>query len=393
MKIRNTIIGLLGLLVLLGCSSDDAQQAMLMVEATVSAPDYADAADARSGDVSEGRKITRSWTPPTSYYLYSELYSGSVYANYERLDNKTIDVFFTQNVAEGPMNPLNGRLRYVSSTDKWKLVLPNTVNPDDVHAGDYYVYGFLPQSAADNATITPNPTYDKGAVLTINGMQTVMADACVIIGAKHGPDADHDGGLTAGNFMFNLKKGESENNYMYLLFDHLCSALSLSMRVYGDYNDLRTIKVKEIRLQTASNSGKTKKKMNVTVTLNGNNTGSNPIESITYTPTGEEECDGIVFQSDEGLELSTSYSMFLSHFVPQGVTKLILTTTYDVYDKKGNLIRLNSKATNTILVTDIIDRLDAAERGSKYIINMTIQPTYLYVLSDPDLDNPTMTID
>ena len=63
-----------------------------------------------------------------------------------------------------------------------------------------------------------------------------------------------------------------------------------------------------------------------------------------------------------------------------------MVTTYDVYDRKGNLIRENSEATNKLPNL-------AAVRGQKVQVNLTVNPTYLYVLSDPDLDNPTITID
>jgi hypothetical protein len=33
------------------------------------------------------------------------------------------------------------------------------------------------------------------------------------------------------------------------------------------------------------------------------------------------------------------------------------------------------------------------QRGKRYTVNLTIQPTYLYVLSDPDLDSPTVTVE
>jgi len=159
------------------------------------------------------------------------------------------------------------------------------------------------------------------------------------------------------------------------------------------------IKLKELRLQTADSEGTTKKKMDVTVTLHANGSGANPISSVVFTPTGTEECDGVIYNSDDGLTLTTAYSMLLGHFIPHGVTKLILTSTYDVYDKnvttehlEGNLIRKDCKATNTIPLS-VIDRFSEASRGTRYTINMTIKPTYLYMLSDPDLNNPSVEIE
>ena len=412
------LIGLIGpiwLMALMGCSADSAdsdqiveaqQQEEMWVEVTASAPYFVEASEARRNDLGENIMATRSWIPPTTpirYYLYDDLYE-SVYANYSSLDKRTIDVFLTHEANTGDAitepNPLHGRLRYVPAeppaVSKWKLVLPNPVKEEDVKQGNYYVYGFIPRDAADNATITGNPTYDEGAVLRIEGLQTVMADACVIIGAKEGPDVNTDNGLQAGDFCFNLKRPEppatEQANYLYLLFDHLCAALEISMNVHAEYDNLRTIKLKEMRLQTANDEGTTKAKMDVTITLNKNTTGSDPIQSVVYTPPVDgEECDGLMFKSDEGLTLTTTANLFLCHFIPHGIKKLILTSKYDVYDKKGNLVREDCEAQNNIPIS-VIDRLTEATRGYKYVINITVQPTYLWVMSDPDLDNPKMLV-
>ena len=56
-----------------------------------------------------------------------------------------------------------------------------------------------------------------------------------------------------------------------------------------------------------------------------------------------------------------------------------------LYDSKGNLIRQDCTATNKL--PDL-----SAVRGQRVLLNMTVNPTYLYVLSEPDLDNPTIKI-
>ena len=398
------LMSLIGLMGLVGCSGDEISaepqehEASIELSASMSAVPY---------HMAETRGATRSWTVPDGYLPYDRLYAEyGTFVNFQDLSRSTIDLCLTHDGSLTTPNPLQTRLRYhpapEPSTSRWKLMLPNTVGEDAVKQGTYYAYGLIPREAADNLSIArldpenPTSTYADGAVLTIQGLQTVANDACVIIGAKEGPDADHDNGLRAGDFSFQLNTGESATNYLYLLFDHLCSALCIGMRVDGDYNLLRTIKLKELRLQTANSEGTTKKKMDVTVTLHANGTGANPISSVVFTPTGTEVCDGVVYSSDEGLTLTTAYSMLLGHFIPHGVTKLILTSTYDVYDKnvttehpEGNLIRKDCKATNTIPLS-VIDRFSEASRGTRYTINMTIKPTYLYMLSDPDLNNPSV---
>ena len=417
-------------MMLWACSSDELSETPayasgheMPIELAALATPYEDGAEARS----TSRRT--SWNPPYGYNLYESLYDGS-FINIPDLSQSTIDLFMTHDNTVGEAatvkNPLNARLRYVSATNKWKLMLPNDIkNDDDVQEGNYYAYGFIPRDAANSASIEKLPEHSNwadGAVLTILGMKAVATDPCVIIGAKHGFSEDYDGEyidrngnsaydegtdtrtnrLRAGNFQFKLDTGKRivdgkeviNPNYLYFLFDHLYSAFSISMRVQGDYNALRTIKLKALYLKTKNSSGATAEKTDVTVTLIKNDSETNPISNITYAPsTDETKSDSTIYKNREGFPLTTEYSSFLGHFMPQGVSTLILTSLYDVYDTKGNLIRENCKATNTMVLKDLLTDQLEAKRGWRYQVNMTINPTYLYVLSEPDLNNPTVIVE
>ncbi len=392
---------------LISCSSDDAEPAPepqpqeweMPISASASALPFEDGRETAEAPLA----VTRSWTPPASYYLYDELYEPGTY--FESLQDQAIDVFFTKNADA----TIHGRLRK-KSDGFWKLAL--SVEPDLVTTGTYYVYGFIPRSAADNATLTLLPessTYEDGAVLTIHGLKSITTDPCVIIGAKQGPNGNTDSGLRRGDFAFYIDAGTHEedgkqvinSNYLYLLFDHLYSALCISMKVHSDYAALRTIKLKSLSLQTAAGATPTKAKTDVTITLT-KTAGTNPITSVAYTPTeGEDaEANDYIMYSEDGITLSTSFSSYIGHFMPNGIDKLVLTSTYDVYDKnvtaehpEGNLIRKNSTATNTLDVTELFSGQSSTLRGRIYNLSITIKPTYLYVLSEPDLDNPTMVVE
>ena len=79
-------------------------------------------------------------------------------------------------------------------------------------------------------------------------------------------------------------------------------------------------------------------------------------------------------------------------------------TKYDVYDKNvtrehphGNLVRQDQYAENKINIDALFDEeglIDGMtmERGTRYKLNLKVYPTYLYMMSEPDLDNPTMEI-
>lgn len=111
-----------------------------------------------------------------------------------------------------------------------------------------------------------------------------------------------------------------------------------------------------------------------------------------FSSSGEDVGDVSFFQSATGEELKIGYKSFMGHFMPEGITTFVVTSIYDVYDKQGNLIRKNCEAENSLEISKLYDRQLQTTRGWKYNVNMTIMPTYLYVLSEPDLDNPTAVV-
>ena len=262
----------------------------------------------------------------------------------------------------------------------------------------YYIYGYMPAYAT--CEISPNTNFEDGAILTFANVPSVMSeDLSVITGVLQlEPDPDHvgkaiEGGtMKAGIFAY-TGKGNGEN-FVDLMFDHLYGALGINLRVDDDYHALRTIKLKELKLRTASANGvPTKSKTNVTVTLNKTN-GDNPVSSVVFTsPSSDEVVSDIsFFQSATGVELEITDKSFMGYFMPQGITTFVLTSVYDVYDKNGNLIRKDCMAENKLEISQLFDRQTVTQRGWKYNVKLTIKPTYLYMLSDPDLDNPTVIV-
>ena len=168
--------------------------------------------------------------------------------------------------------------------------------------------------------------------------------------------------------------------------DHLYASVQFSMKIdaESEYASLRTIKLKTMTLNTNIGS------VNATISLTHNTTGASPITDVTYTPSGSSSTTTTeIFNSDEGVALDKTTPLTINAcYVPLPTLSadLTLVTTYDVYDSKGNLIRQNCTATNKL------PNLEAV-RGQRVQVNMTVNPTYLYVLSDPDLDNPTLSIE
>ena len=328
--------------------------------------------------------LRRAWLPPTGYELFDNA-------------ENVIGISFTQD----GQDPKNGH--FFRSSGKWRT----NVEIDPSEVGTYYLYGYVPHtlnmgySISSTATSGDNSAYSSGAVLTISNVPSIMpTDFCVVIGAKNGKNDYKETedysvtGLRRGNFAYEAAAisdaGGGSGNFVYLLFDHLYAALSFHIRVNGDYEVLRTIKLKEIELQSSTDDTPTKEKTTVVVTMAANDGSTDPITNVSFTPTGENNVKTSIFHSEDGYELDTDYERFTGHFMPKGVTKVFLTCTYDVYDKKGNLVRQNSKAENTIRLASLFDRFDEMRSGTRYNIYLTVHPTYMYVMSDPDLDNPEM---
>ena len=386
------LIGLMSCLGLMGCSSDDDELTERSSYHTMAGVQGYVAGFTEAKKTNETYEpVTRGWLPPT------DPISGKPYEFFENR-NLPISVFFAreqeedesdENYAENMQEEF-----FFKSGDKWRV-------SKDIESDTYYLYGYIPHDKSIESSVRKlegeGKTYKDGAVLTLENIPTATSsDLCVVIGAKNGYGNGYtesgDYGITGlHRGAFEYVATGSDNNYVYLLFDHLYAAMCFRMTVQSDYAALRTIKVKDLSLQAYQGNTPTTKKMNAVITLNAT-AGADPISSIVFTPHGTEEAPCSFFSSESGYELGTNWSTFQAQFMPDRVTKLILISTYDVYDNKGNLIRKDCQATNTLNI-NLFDRQTETIRGTRYTINLTLNPTYLYVLSEPDLDNPTVTVE
>ncbi len=262
-------------------------------------------------------------------------------------------------IKDGDLSYKEERLRYAS---KWFAFFEAEADED------YTVYGYMPKITGMSSSLS-SVTSD-GATLTINGIKPVTADdICIITGVK---ETDTD--LKEGQFHWFMANA-NDNFYMYLLMDHLYASVKFSLKVSEEYAQLRTIKLKTMTLSTDKGS------VNAVISLTHNTTGASPITSVSYSLTTGDNCAAEIFNDAEGQALSSTTPIAVSAcFAPTLSDNLTLVSTYDVYDSKGNLIRANCEATNKI------PNLEAF-RGQRVQLNMKVDPTYLYIMSDKDLDN------
>jgi len=273
--------------------------------------------------------------------------------------NKAIEMGVYVLLPENYADPVLQRIRYDGA--KWHALFSVEKNKT------YTVYGYLPKTGDMSSTLTKSTA--DAATLTISGMQPVTTDdICIITGVKESEE-----GLKEGSFSWK-QDIEGDDYYIYMLLNHLYASVNFSLKVSEGYAQLRTIKLKTMTLSV------NKASVNAAVTLTHNTEGNVPITSVTYT-SNDGSCSAEILNSAEGEKLrSTTPLNIIACFAPTMSANLTLDSTYDVYDSKGNLIRANCEATNKI------PNLEAS-RGQRVQLNLTVDPTYLYVMSDKDLDN------
>ena len=256
----------------------------------------------------------------------------------------------------------------------------------------YYMYGFMPAgsySSSISATATElNDDYSRGADLTINGLPIFTnEDICAIVGVQRISATSEATNIVEGNYGY--LSGLSNENYVNLLMDHLYGELALQFKVDADYYALRHIKLKSVTLNYDNGQGEAAANVNVTVRLrDGYGLGQS---SVAYTPTGNKAShtileNGSTDLTDAAILIGNSVKCPPSLFDQAG-TYMTLTCTYDVCrtDNANTVIRANCTASNKV-------RVSGMEHGKTNTVTVTIAPTYLYVLTDPDLDNPTIYI-
>lgn len=368
LHIINIAFGIATVLFLGGCSSDDSTQEsvevpMREIHFMLGSHNYTDV----TSDASR-RAL------PEGYVVYDNL-SPQIPA-----DEAGIKCFLTR----ANETIFNGTLTYKSGA--WTSKIP-------ADEGTYYVYGMMPNSEASKVTLTPRSGDDfaNGAKMEIDKLNAVTAsDVCAIVGVKGAASkvGIENSGIELGKFSFNADDG----TFIYLLIDHLYAALQLNMNINSEYNALRTIKLTKLTLKSNSVT----KTYKVTATMTPNETNTSPL-AVTYAATTEDGKEIELYngkgKGENGQDIEKElevdkYIQFLACTVPLSTnTQFEMETTYNVYDRKGNLIRKDCTAKNVLNLPT-----GGLARGQKYTFNLTVNPTYLYVLSDPDLDNPTVVV-
>ena len=253
----------------------------------------------------------------------------------------------------------------------------------------YYLYGFMPGSYSSSisaASSDLNGDYSKGADLTITGLPMFPAeDLCVVVGVRKVSSSTEDTEATEGNYSY--LSGLNSENYVNLLMDHLYSQLILQFNIDPDYQALRHIKLKTVAL-TSTYGDKVDARVKFRA---GNSLGANTVAYSKATNAADNISKDVLTAGTQFITTTATDTKFGPFncapctFDADG-NNLSLTCTYDVYNTaETKVLRANCTATNKLKVTSM-------DHGVRKTITLTIAPTYIYTLSDDDLNNPTIVV-
>lgn len=345
-----------------------------------------------------------------TFWPYNELYPVPINKDYT-----TIGTFMAQDEGSGAKNEYTS----ISGYFRWKdsNIWETTVG---VKAEQYYIFGYMPSNIGSvSASITKSTaSWANGCVLHLKNLSTVTpADVCVVVGVLKAkvtyegddpsqpisidgdpvdPDDKH---LTQGVYGY---LGTEKDNYVYLLLDHLYTNVNMELVVEPKYAELRTIVLRQVKMKANG----VKDLVDVDVTLT--NDDKSPIQNIQFPPdftSSGDNVDAQIYPRNDENGIAVSSDALHPTSVPGYFAPGLTTASfefefhYDVYDKKGedlsdpenpvygNLVRENCIAINkwTLPGTGV-------QNGKSFKVTATIRPTYLFMLSEPDLDNPTIEL-
>lgn len=221
--------------------------------------------------------------------------------------------------------------------------------------GDYTIYGYAPK-AEGAAFALETKTMTATAIPGLSDK-----DAMVI--RPQSLEIEHD----------------VKEKKVALQLDHLMAKVTPRFYLNSTYAALRQIKIKKVILWIEGGADQ----HTATVTYTIDNANPYRIAWSEGEPIEQEEF--VVYNVAKPTEWLTTtkggQEYGYCYLCPnQSTANLKMCVIYDVYDTKGQLLRPNAEAVNTI------KKLNAKGivPGTDYKLNIQIVPTYLYVLSDND---------
>lgn len=268
----------------------------------------------------------------------------------------------------------------------------------------FQIYGFMPIAAVSSSSMknvgASAPAGSK-PTLHLEGVKAFPEqDIFVVVGAGFaGTETLAAETPQLGKFSFTGRTTVEENR-IFLMMQRITSQIEFRFAIGNDrvaktdvrydemnYAGIRKIKLKKVELSVGGYS----QSFSIDVALNPNETSENPIFSIAGNASADASVQKTLMEKSEGEELwlpsenwvsAGSFPIIAQNSAPVFTMKV----TYDVYHAKTDaLIRKDCTAQNKWTMAKF-------GYGKIYQVGVVVKPTYLYQLSDDDLNNPGITI-
>ena len=290
----------------------------------------------------------------------------------------------------------------VTAQDKQGIFAPlsegwrSTVEVEPSYKYNLYTY-------SRNMPTATTPTFAYGSAsnvsLTFNGLYLItetdplagVAAAGASLPANNVAPANYPE-LTKGSFSLGTIPAAAQDGSTFKAFlalDHLYSKVTLSFRIDQTYSNLREVRIKDVQIKIdqgtlTGNHKYTFFDQQLTLatpaTIGGGTLSIDLFDGTNATAQPNENEDFITLTT-ELREFGHYY------FLPISPTPaMYLEVTYDIYDLKGKPVRENQTAQNKNLFAAISYNGGTAAAGTNYKVNVLVSPTYLYQLSDDDLE-------
>lgn len=294
---------------------------------------------------------------------------------------------------ENPNNYTESDGSFSYNNNQWSPATAISVKEET----QYYMYGYMPGTLGGSVSVTAsdlNGDYSKGVDLTLSNLPAItLDDIGVLVGVQRvGSTTMELPDVKEGQYGF--RSGIKGENFVNLLMAHLYAKLKLSFKLDPDYAELRSIHLKKVTLTSKYADG-----ASVTVNLRDGKGIGNPtfpsssegadehIVTLLKTTDPEKVLDKALVNSENPAMALDIPAYCRPIAVEEGKTyNLTLTTTYDVYDTAGE--NLGERTS----VNKIKFSMANVRPGNENNIVLTVKPTYLYILSDNDLDNPVIDV-
>ena len=256
----------------------------------------------------------------------------------------------------------------------------------------YNVYGYMPHNGEANS-IQPDlgsETDPSTFAMKWTGQPTfaTMPVLASVGAAKHSGSSSS---VADGSFEVDVDLVGKEEKINFRM-NHLLAKLNLRFYLHEPYADKRQIKVTQV---TLSGGLGVADRYDITCSYDANGA-----LTTTYAPMQGAPATGNTYpyKDPAGLLLTTTKQLFGTYyFVPDAVNRssnlMTLTVTYNVYDQKGKPTREHQTATNARIALHKVNNVaQATQVAHAYTVSVQVVPSYLYVLSDGDMQNPYIVL-